>query len=422
MFENEFMNPSERLTAFLDGELTQEEAGTLFYELAQNPELQDEMRQLVTIRNTFRNSMLIPPDYLKSKVFKKAGFSNSSMSGLSKSAAALVGLFYSRSAVTAVAILTLGILSYVMISSNWGIVKPNENTAVKTPHINIPVISSTEKSDDTYQNKYKTTKTESQIANAVVINKNKKANNLNGNTGNFFEPEPSNSLENENSISALDFASKYEKYSEPTLMQVDDVTNSLMLSNEGLFVNLSRYNNKLNGFNSIDLHRFLEKVNFEFKEFQGISPPSFDLAKNNSSLLNNFSIGINYMLNDHHSLGLAVGFENFMMSFDKYDGDILYTYKQSYNSEWLAVTYQYSFDELKAINIRPVLNLLAGATKVGPVFKISGGGSYYFTDNFAIMGGVEFGWLFYPNETNWSNGQWFSTNKIGFLVGLKVGL
>jgi hypothetical protein len=416
MYENEFMNPSERLTAFLDGELTQEEAGTLFYELAQNSELQDEMRQLVTIRNTFRNSMLVPPDILKSKIFKRAGFADNAMSGLSKTAAVLAGLFYSRSAVTAVAVVTLGILSYIMISTNLGINEPEKGITMKTASLKIPVSSSTEKTDAVYNNHSKTV-SENGIEKAVIVSKNKFTVNRNDKTGRFFKTEN----EKTNNNSDLVLASKDKDNTKDTQNQINDITNSMMVNNDGLFVNLSKFNNKLFNSNPFDLHRLLERVNFELRTFYGNSTPNFNLSKDNVSLLNNFSLGVTYTLNDHNTIGVAFGFENFLMSFDKYDGDILYTYRQSYNSEWLAATYQYSWDEIESTNIRPQINVLVGGTKVGPVLKIGTGVSWYLTDNFALMLGFESGWLIYPNKSDWIQGEWFSTNKKGVLVGLKVG-
>jgi hypothetical protein len=418
MFENEFMSPSERLTAFLDGELTQAEAGTLFYELAQNPELQDEMRQLVTIRNTFRNSMLVPPPYLKSKVFKRAGIPNNSMSGLSKTAAALAGLFYSRTAVTAVAVATFGVLSYFMISSNLGNTEPNKNISKKSVGSSIPVISSSEKGFASNQ-MLDNSKPEAHNTNSVIVNKNKSVNKISEDTGKFFPSESNKTPDNDNS--SLVLALKEGNNTETSRQRINDITNSLMANNQGLFVNNSKSNNQLFNANSIDLHRFLEKVNIEFRTFAGVSSPSFVIGNNNSTLLNNSSLGINYTVNDHHTLGLAFGFENFLMSFDKYDGEILYSYKQSYNSIWGAATYQYSFNELGESNFRPFVNVLAGGTKVGPILKMSGGLSYYITDNFALLAGIETGWLFYPNKSDWMQSDWYSTNKSGLLFGLKVG-
>ena len=51
MSEHEFLSASEQLTSFLDGELDSTETSSLFYELAQNPELQEEMKDLILIRN-----------------------------------------------------------------------------------------------------------------------------------------------------------------------------------------------------------------------------------------------------------------------------------------------------------------------------------------------------------------------------------
>lgn len=73
MIENEFMDASEKLTAFIDGELPKEEYGTLFYELAQNTELQDELSELIMIKSTFHNKLNIAPPLLKNRIMDKVG-------------------------------------------------------------------------------------------------------------------------------------------------------------------------------------------------------------------------------------------------------------------------------------------------------------------------------------------------------------
>jgi anti-sigma factor RsiW len=65
---------SERLHAFLDGELDASDTGDLFYVLARNQELQAEMRQLVALRNAFPKPLLQPPAALKENILKATVF------------------------------------------------------------------------------------------------------------------------------------------------------------------------------------------------------------------------------------------------------------------------------------------------------------------------------------------------------------
>jgi hypothetical protein len=165
--------------------------------------------------------------------------------------------------------------------------------------------------------------------------------------------------------------------------------------------------------NYSSLGRFLSNVSLSFKKFGAYSFPNFDLAASNEPIMNNFSIGANYKVGKNHSVGFAYGQENFLMQFDQQEGEIIYDYKQSYNSTWYAGTYKYVFSEIGNSGVIPEFNALIGASQVGPLGKVGGGIGYMITDNFVMNFGIEYSAMLYPTRGDWKNGKWFMTHKVG---------
>jgi hypothetical protein len=182
---------------------------------------------------------------------------------------------------------------------------------------------------------------------------------------------------------------------------------------------------KNNNFSTVDikntfLGRILNDFSISLKTFNGASFPSFDVSRYNEPIVNNFSIGINYKINKNHYIGLAYGQENFLMQFDQQEGEIIYTYNQSFNSNWVAGTYKYAFPQIANSGVFPEINILAGATQVGPIVKLGSGVGYLVADNFMFNVGVEYSLLSYPTHGDWSGGKWYYTHKLGYNFGIGV--
>jgi hypothetical protein len=70
--------PSEMLHLFVDGELSSSQEHILFSELAGNDDLQSEMRELLSIRDSVQNDIeaFTPPVEATQGVFSRLGFTN----------------------------------------------------------------------------------------------------------------------------------------------------------------------------------------------------------------------------------------------------------------------------------------------------------------------------------------------------------
>lgn len=400
------MTISEKLTCFVDGELAPEESGDLFIELAKNPEYQEELRQLVLIKNTFKNSIVSTPPALKSNVMKRTVYRESPLVKLSNAVAMLIGFALSKNS-----------LNY----AGLGLI------ALST----IFLVSDIEKSN--YPNNY--VKNNFQIERMVPEVKSREikpeiSSNLNSNSIDFNNKLVVSNLSNKpnTKISATtedinsDFIPSKIIDKDSKSISHFDVVNFSEWENSDYFDLNIPFEKSPNIYYKDAIGRFLNKLSISVKKFDGNSSPNFNIGTNTETIFNNISLALNYKLDYYHSFGIIVGFENFLMDFEKYEGEILYNYRQSYNTQWFGLQYSLTTDQLGESGIRPNFNLLAGATNVGPIIKLGAGITYHVSDYFAINGGIESGWLFYPNNGGLSNSTWFNTHKFGYNIGFDIGL
>jgi len=397
------MTIPEKLTCFVDGELAPDESGNLFYELAQNPEYQEELRQLVLMKNTFKNSMVSAPPALKSNVMKKTVYRDSPFTKLANAVALLISFILSKNSLTYAGMGLLAITAIFLLSDNKDAESPKQafNNEIQNEKV-IPEVSSKEVISNNLSSMLASDSDKSIIkkstlsGNKVNSHKNEVKNNL---------PKELGTIESEN----------------PTQLQVEKVLLSGYEESDYFTTNFPGTNSS-NIYYSSKFSRFLNKLSFSIKKFDGNSTPNFNLGNSSETMFNNVSIGLNYNIDYNQSVGLVIGFENFLMDFEKYEGDILYNYRQSYNTQWLGLQYSYTMNQMGESGIRPNLNVLAGATSIGPIFKLGAGITYHISDYFSVSGGIESGWLFYSNNGGLDNSTLFNTHKLGYNIGFNLGL
>lgn len=417
-----FMSSSERLVAFLDGELSQEHTSTLFYELAQNSELQDEMRQYVQLRNTLRNSQVTPPPHLKNNILKSTGLAVGPLAALrnngTKAATMLMALLYNRASLAVLALLLLSVATVFYL--NQRIDEQNGDL------VDMPISKSAD-----YQQSVGVAVPVSESVNDLSKNANSSASSRTG----LYNARANNKLVNNNFVPTEN----------TTKTRVGDELNSNILGesnefrNNEIAINNTIEMSKLSfGFpigvkshpavrqsvysKNSPLNLIMQNTSFYIKQFSAQSYPNISLANENNPLLNNISIGLKYNMGDNHSIGLAGGMENFLMTFDKESDGILYRYDQSWNGYWLALTYHYSLGEIGNTSVYPELSFIGGTTVVGPIFRGNASANYFVSDSFYLNIGIEAGALLYREKQSNSSNKWFSTEKVGLIVGFGIGL
>lgn len=422
MNDNNNMTCSEKLNCFVDGELPPEESGDLFYELAGSPELQEELRQLIAIKNTLKNSILTAPLDLKADVLKRTVYKETNYQKLANAVALLVSFFMTKSSLTYIGGSVVALIAFGLISDSHNIdtLKNKDqsyNTNVTNPIYknNIPEVNSKEIRDE----------------HLLIDNQS-----INNHKNNILSQNNDVNVLNSRERSKLFAASKDDDV-KPVKNTEEQQYNSMNKEDNNKLINVIDFSNPYKNiyfnnefptkkntaimFNNA-YSRLLNNFSFSLKKFDGTSYPNLDLNNSNETIFNNISIGLNYNLDHNQSIGLAVGFENYQMSFDKIENDILYNYQQSYNAQWLAVQYNYTMDMLGESGLRPNFNSVLGTTNIGPIVKLGAGLTYVANDYFAVTAGLEAGWLFYTNNGTMSNSKWFTTNKLSYNIGFNIGL
>lgn len=400
------MTISEKLTCFVDGELAPEESGDLFIELAKNPEYQEELRRLVLIKNTFKNSIVSTPPALKSNILKRTVYRESPLVKLSNAVAMLIGFVLSKNSLNYAGLGLITLSTIFLVSdiekSNYPYSHVKNNFQIERI---FPEVKSREIKPEISGNLN---------SNSIDLSKELIVSN--------FSNKPHTKISATSEDNNLNFIPSKIIEKDSKSFSHFDVVNFSELENSDYFDLNLPFEKTSNIYYKDGLGRFLNKLSISFKKFDGNSSPNFNLGNNSETIFNNMSIALNYRLDYYQSFGLIVGFENFLMDFERYEGDILYNYRQSYNTQWFGLQYSLTTDQLGESGIRPNFNLLAGATYVGPIFKLGAGITYHVNDYFAINGGIESGWLFYTNNGALSNSTWFNTHKLGYNIGFDIGL
>lgn len=400
MKEDLNMTTKEKLSAFVDGELQPEDTGNLFYEIASNQELQNELRELILIKNALKNLSVTPPAYLKDNILNRTVYSNNLYTKLISSLILLWNFILNHKlSMASLIILFSGITYFTFFNKDE---LKNNNLSDNKELSQIPEVSSiainpTNEIIDNFNDK-KLIKQPVTSNNTAISSDNQNIAKTNKDENLMFDKEY-NELQKDNIY--LINQSNYD------------------LSN----ANILRFGKNNDNYFSVNYkNRFLNKFSFNIRSFDGISYPNFVIENSENTLVKNFSIGLTYHINFNHSIGICIANENFLMEFTRYEDDILYNYKQNVDLFWYGLTYNYLFDELFDTGFRPDLNFVGGLNKLGPIFKIGTGLNYYFTDYFSIRLGIDVGTFLFSNGDKTENNKIFSTTKIGYNLGLNIGL
>lgn len=404
MENNEFLSASEKLTAFLDGELDASESGSLFYEIAQNPDLQEEMKDLVQIRNSFRNAQIAPPPEMKNKIMAGVGLAVPIANAGRVAFGVMLMSFFKKNYVSIMLGIALLSIGYYSFRSNSNLTENVENNSY-------PLIS-----------------TESITQDQSI--RNKRETGVNNNTNINIPPviaDPTDKIveSNKKSSSNQSIINDENRKIENTFDEINSVKSTIhgninpsqIANYNNHSINLSPDFTSLNSGLKMNLGNILSNISLQLRISNGKSYPNPEIAGNNA-FVNDFSISLMYGLNENNSLGIEFGRESFMMEFQGYEGDILYLYPQRYNAFNWGAFYQYRFNQLQiAESLTPFARIYFGGTNVGPMSRISIGTNYILTHNVSLNAGFDYTALLYSHL-----GNYFNTNKISWSIGLSLGL
>lgn len=389
---NDFLNInySEKIVAFLDGELDASERESLFLTMASSPQLQEEMRQQIIISQTLKKSLLSPPEILKQNIF--------SAIGATSVAPYVPKTFYSKQLNKR---LTLILSSLLLLLVPFVYNQFVDNTQMQE---NIKQASTNTKFDLPKE----IPQTNSFSNNNIVLPKRStKSNNL---------QVTSSPLRNLNPVSSQS----------RELSKIDEVGTNLSADNTVFFIDISNFvepnsnllfnNNKRfsqifeNAFTKTE---FLDKLSMQIRFFEAKNFVNTNVKPISEPILNNFGFAIIYDLDTKNSVAIELGQEDFVQKFKGDLDEFPALIKQNYTAFWAGVSYQYTFEDYKSVS--PFFRGMIGGTRIGPVSKIIIGGKYYLSNKIYAFVGLENTGLFYEFQN-----KWYSSLKSGLSGGLSI--
>lgn len=395
MENNEFISASEKLNAFIDGELDAAESGTLFYEMASNPELQDEMKELLLIKNSFKNKMVTPPPALKNKVFAGLGMANSKNNAGKVAAGILFLSFLKRHYLSIVLGLALVFVGYFAFS-------PDDENQITNKNA-IPI-----------SNSYDSTPSESDISNT---SSNSEQNIAVSNVIPAKTTKKSAAKQSTKNAEAITEQIQNIAVANDESSDVYKINSSNFANNGLQFTTKRQKYDLMNWIYSEKVANILGNFSIQFRVADGTSYPSPNIPTN-TGIINDFAVSVLYSFNKNSSIGVEFGRENFLMEFEGYEGDLLYRYPQSFNALNWGAFYQYQFNQFSiAESLIPYSRIFVGGTNVGPLARLSLGANYLLTENVSINASADYGILVYSHL-----GNYFNTQKLSWSIGLSLGL
>lgn len=392
-----------KISEFLDGELSPEETRELFNYIADNPELQEELKSSMAVRNMFHQELIPPPPQSKVLLYSKLN--------LQKTAVVLGFLITTLTQLRkilfnpTVGATLLGIGMFLMgyYASQLSFDR-NQNSSFNATSSqieknnaadNIPIVSSSEK---------------------ISPVQTSKANNSNPTVPNKSKPKTMQSLPQIKTAQANN--NLYEANSE-IIDYKAPIQNELLLS-KSKSSNYDLNNNKIN-FELLPeveyiLSSFLDKMSISITKSNNTSTIKNNLEPLSNPMLNDYSVAIGFNIDKNNSISFEFGQENYPQRYTGVINNRNATINQIYTAQWYGLSYQHTFDSFSdKLLISPFTKVLASTTKVGPLLKGSAGLSYNVNEKLILQLGFEASSLYYQFQ-----GNTFNTLKYGIFYGAKL--
>lgn len=411
----EQLTSSEKLCALLDGELSAGDSGLLFFELAQNPELQDEFRDHLSMRKMFHSAQIVPPEGLKARILAGAGLGGALTYGASKIASSQIAsissvLTRSKGFLMVFSAVIGGILTSLFMQSN-----NSDNLISRNGFSEFPIFSRSAEIPDyslaflnNDDNKLNTKKLV-----PIVTSKNDNV---------ILEPKQA--------LIIAEQSDKNEDFVKPQYIvsAIETQTNHFESYTDDEFnVSLSPTSNSLDSFKPFPSVRSnityenvkLDEISFQMRGFAMRSIPDLNIPPLDSPTLNNMALSLFYKFNQNLSAGIEIGQENFLQKYSGVDeNNILIDYEQNYIGFWAGMALQYDFKEVEHPSyIYPITRIFIGGTKVGPLVRGMFALQYDYQNNFSFFTGLESSGLFYRFD-----GDIYVTQKLGVTFGASIKL
>ncbi len=399
-----------KISEFLDGELSADETRELFNHIADNPELQEELKTSMAVRNMFHQELIPPPKQARIFLYSKLNLQKTAviLSFLISIATQFRKILLNPAlgaTLVGVGIFLLGYFSSEYLKSHNYIAskKSNQtNSIVEQVDQKIPIVSSKEVINNHIN---------SEVINKPIVSfKNSKllsskvSNSLNLSQTSTNLPNTLTTINQEENSTSEPNNQDFERKVISTFYARQDKN----LSNNIPKGNFPEINYLISSF--------LDKMSITITKSNNNSNVKTNLEPLSNPMLNDYSLAIAYNFNEKNALAIEFGQENYAQRFSGIINQSNAIINQVYTAQWYGVSYQYNFDKLSPkLLINPFFKVLTGITKIGPLLKGSLGLSYSVNDKLIINAGLEASTLIYEFQ-----GNRFNTNKYGFFYGAKL--
>ena len=411
---------SEQLTALLDGELNGADAGTLFLEMANNPELQTELIHQVSLRNSIQNGLVEPPAHLKAGIIESLGLAETAV--VAGASAGLMAGLKQLAASKAAAMLGSALLATLLTSALFMVNSDLNNggsamgAAVETQPLHRNVALAAHSGAESVDLASALALDEIlKISNAYTGGRDGVAapnhfagsSNFAANTGggagqlageqrphSHTHPLDSDPLHGTASISDLIVRALAKQPKEPAAFRsivVGDISYSSNVTGMGQ--------------GAKNILSFLEPspmgLEVQLRGFSGHYFTEVDVPTKSDPVLNNLSMAVLVPLDQNWSIGVEAGQETFNQSYtENAELDIL-LHEQKYIGGWIAAALQYRTAPVESLNdLRFFVRAAGGGTEQGPIGRMLLGTEYALGDRVSMIGGVEGSTMMYRFQSD----------------------
>jgi len=406
---SDHLSSSELLSAFLDGELEGAEATRLFYLLAQDADLQTEMRQHLAMRNALRVPLTLPPTGLREKISDAAGLLPAGTGdSVAPSDGATTGRKW-RGGITPIllaAFLSSALTGLVITAFRGG--------APQVARTAVPVASPGHDAAGAPG---------AAVRHAEAVGGAAPTDLVYGSSALLPGSPSSRSSYRVGTESSVRFDAHPGSGGRGHAGRSGEESRVLPSTPQRLApaFDSNATGERVEAVRPVTVPTTPKSAEpeetpivAEVRGFAATSYPRFDLASPSSSPFRSIAVGGYYELGEHDAVGVEVGRENVFQGYTRTIGGTTARYEQNYLATWVAGVYQYSLAELRQLEVQPFARVGLGAVATGPMGRGTVGVRYSIGP-YSMMVGAEGSYFLYRYD-----GEWLSTKKLGITAGASI--
>lgn len=426
------LTQEEQISAYLDNQLPNDMVDKLINNINSNAHLSEEFKQLSSIGSMFDRKHTIDASTLKDPILAGIGLSNASVSQISKYSIILYSLL-----LLLVSVGGFFAFNHILDNNNRNIIiaksinnkqttsiKQNENIIGKTK-----LTSNDVTSNDITSNEVIATKQSNLLSGVVANNKTIHPNTIiaNDDENSYNNDYSDNNLSENISVNRI--------ITSIPQLPIDNNNNSILKNIENI---ITVGKSMLNTFEGITTNKILnmeelsyiyfysnpeifEKLHLTFNWYNlSNNVPQLSLPETNG-LFRNLSMSLQYEINSNNLIGIAAGYDKFLMQFDRWEGQNQYQYSQEFITEWIGISYTHNFAPIGYISdkykIYPFSSLSLSYMKIGGHSALNTGIGIDISQTLSLNLGLNTGILLYQFDN-----KYWTSYKYGINFGMNINL